>query len=307
MRKKGYVPMYTITDKTVNLVSAITEKITKITIKENTTNNPKLRRDNRICAIHATLAMSKNSLSLEQMTEITNGKNGEGTLQEVAEVKNTFEAYSKVLEMDPYSMKDMLAAHKILMKDLIKKEEQLPQVVKELIDWAKKAEVHPLIKSSVFHYTLECIHPFEDGNGRMGRMWQMLLLYQWNSIFGWLPVEELIQERHEEYHLLLSQCHENEDSGKFIEYILTAIYDVLCKVVNTVQVTEQVIAQVDKLLNKMSDKEYTTREMMELLALKHRPSFRDNYLLPSLELGYIEMTIPDKPTSSKQKYLKVAK
>ncbi|HHX11801.1 MAG TPA: Fic family protein [Clostridiales bacterium] len=328
MSEKGYIPPYTISDKTVNLISAITEIITKITINDNMSNNPRLRRDNRIRTIHASLAIENNSLSLDQVTDIINGKRILGAPDEICEVKNAFEAYNKLLELNPYSVKDMLLAHKVMMKELTKEvgtfrsggvgvfagkqlvhmappANQVPHLIKDLVDWAKKAEVHPLIKSCVFHYEFEFIHPFADGNGRMGRMWQTLLLYKWKSLFGWLPIETLISERQEEYYKVLGECDHSADSGKFVEFLLTTVYDALSEIAITEQVTAQVTDQVEKLLGVMDDKEYSTREMMELLGLKHRPSFRDNYLLPALKLGYIEMTIPDKPNSSKQKYKKL--
>ncbi len=328
MIEKGYVPPYTITDKTVNLISAITEVITKITIHDNMSNNPKLRRDNRIRTIHASLAIENNSLSLDQVTDIINGKRILGAPDEICEVKNAFEAYNKLLELNPYSVKDMLLAHKILMNELTDETgtfrsggvgvfageqlvhtappaNQVSHLIKDLVDWAKKAEVHPLIKSCVFHYEFEFIHPFADGNGRMGRMWQTLLLFKWKSLFGWLPIETLIKERQEEYYKVLGECDHSADSGKFVEFLLTAIYDVLYEIADTEQVTVQVTEQVKKLVTFMGDKEYSTKELIALLGLKHRPSFRDNYLLPALELGYIEMTIPDKPNSSRQKYRRV--
>lgn len=327
MSEKGYVPPYRITDKTVNLISAITEIITKITINDNMSNNPRLRRDNRIRTIHASLAIENNSLSLDQVTDIINGKRILGAPDEICEVKNAFEAYNKLLEMNPYSVKDMLLAHKVLMNELTKEAgtfrsggvgvfagkdlvhmappaNQVPYLIKELVDWAKKAEVHPLIKSCVFHYEFEFIHPFADGNGRMGRMWQTLLLYKWKSLFAWLPIETLIRERQDEYYKVLGECDHSGDSGKFVEFLLKAIYDALCEIVDTDQVSEQVTEQVEKLLEIIGGKEYSTKELMELLGLKHRPTFRDNYLLPALKLGFIEMTIPDKPNSSKQKYKK---
>ena len=328
MRDKAYVPPYTLTDKTVNLVSAITEIITQINISDNMNNNPRLRRDNRIRTIHASLAIENNSLSLDQVTDIINGKRILGAPDEICEVKNAYEAYKQLLEMNPYSVKDMLLAHKILMNELTKEAgtfrsggvgifageqlvhmappaNQVPNLIKELVDWAKKAEVHTLVKSCVFHYEFEFIHPFADGNGRMGRMWQTLLLYKWKSLFGWLPIETLIKERQDEYYKVLGECDHSADSGRFIEFLLQAIYDALCEIVDTEQVGEQVTEQVEKLLEIIGDKEYSTKELMESLELKHRPTFRDNYLLPALELGYIEMTIPDKPRSSKQRYRKV--
>lgn len=325
MSEKGYAPPYTITDKTVNLISAITEIITKITINDTMINNPRLRRDNRIRTIHASLAIENNSLSLDQVTDIINGKRILGAPDEICEVKNAFEVYNKLLDMNPYSTKDMLFAHRILMNELTKEAgtfrsggvgvfagermvhmappaNQVPHLIKDLVDWIKRAEVHPLIKSCVFYYEFEFIHPFADGNGRMGRMWQTLLLYKWKPLFGWVPMETLIRERQEEYYKVLGECDHSADSGKFVEFILKTIYDALCEIADTEQVAVQVTEQVEKLLKVINNKEYSTKELMELLGLKHRPSFRDNYLLPALKLEYIEMTVPDKPNSSKQKY-----
>lgn len=321
---KDYFPVYTITNKIVNLISAITEITTKIIINDNMGSNPRFRRDNRVRTIQASLAIENNSLSLEQVTDIINGKRILGAPAEICEVKNAFEAYNKLLEMNPYSIQDIMLAHKILMKELTKEAgsfksegvgifagkqlvhiappaNQVPHLMEELIDWAKKTEVHPLIKSCIFHYEFEFIHPFADGNGRMGRMWQTLLLYKWRRLFGWLPIETLIKKRQEEYYKMLRECDHSTDLGKFIEFLLTAIYDTLFELSNT----EQVLEQVKKLLTVIGNKAYSAKELMELVELKHRPTFRDNYLLPALKLGYIEMTIPDKPNSSKQKYIKI--
>ncbi|ETA78992.1 Fic family protein [Youngiibacter fragilis] len=334
MSKNGYVPPYTISNRTVNLISEITEIIVEIAISDKMSNNPRLRRDSRIRTIHASLAIENNSLSLDQMTDIINGKRVLGSPDEICEVKNAFEAYERLLELNPYSIEDLLLAHKVLMKDLTKEAgtyrsggvgvfageqlvhmappaTQVPHLIKDLVEWANESEVHPLIKSCVFHYEFEFIHPFADGNGRMGRMWQTLILYKWKPLFGWLPIETLIKERQDEYYKVLGECDHSADSGKFIDFVLTAIYDALRELAEnaqvTAQVTEQVTEQVEKLLGVMSDKEYSTKDLMELLGLKHRQSFRDKYLLPALEMGYVAMTIPDKPSSSRQMYKKLVK
>ena len=227
--------------------------------------------------------------------------------------------------MNPYSGKDMLKAHKILMNDLTKEAgafrqgsvgifagetlvhmappaQRVPQLIKDLMNWVKKDPAHPLIKSSVFHYEFEFIHPFTDGNGRMGRMWQTLLLYQWKPIFGWLPIETLIRERQEEYYRVLGEADRQADSGVFIEFLMQVIYDALKEIEKTEQVREQVTEQVRRLLDVLGEESLSTKELMERLGLKHRPTFRDNYLLPAMKIGLIEMTIPDKPNSSKQRY-----
>lgn len=327
MADKGYTPPYTITDEILNLVSDITEILTKLTIDDKMNYNPRLRRDNRVKTIHASLAIENNSLSIEQVTDIIAGKRVLGPQNEICEVKNAFEAYEHLLELNPYLIKDMLKAHKMLMHDLTKEAgtfrqggvgvfagdrlvhmappaERVPQLIKELIDWLKNDKAHPLIKSCVFHYEFEFIHPFADGNGRMGRMWHTLILYKWKPIFGWLPIETIIRERQEEYYNALGKADSKADSGVFIEFLLQAIYDSLKEYDKTEQVTVQVTEQVERLLDAIGDDIVSSKELMERLGIKHRPNFRDKYLLPAMKLGLIEMTIPDKPNSSKQKYKK---
>ena len=184
--------------------------------------------------------------------------------------------------------------------------ELVPSLVKELFAWLKNSkDVHPLIKSSDFHYEFEFIHPFADGNGRMGRMWQTLLLHNWNSVFGWLPVETLIKERQQEYYRVLGECDYEANSTKFIEFILRALYDTLIEVSKTDQVTDQETDQVKKLMHVIGDEVLSAAELMNRLGIKHKPTFRDNYLKPAMEKRIIEMTVKDKPNSSKQKYRKV--
>ncbi|MCK8060267.1 MULTISPECIES: Fic family protein [unclassified Fusibacter] len=324
----GYVPPFTISDRIINLIADIMEVVTKLTLTEVEGINPRLRRDNRIRTIHASLAIENNSLSLDQVTSIINGKRIIGPGQDIKEVMNAFEAYELLLDFDPYDMTSMLKAHKILMNELTKESGKfrsggvgifageklvhmappaslVPEQVSDLIDWVKDTEVHPLIKSCVFHYEFEFIHPFADGNGRMGRMWQTLILYRWKKIFGWLPVESLIKERQQEYYDVLGECDKAADSGEFIEFMLEAILDTLTEISLTEQVGEQVTEQVKKLLDVIGSESLSSKELMELVGIKHRPTFRENYLLPAIELGYIVMTIPDKPNSSKQRYRKI--
>ncbi|MEA3422594.1 MAG: Fic family protein [Bacillota bacterium] len=321
----NYKPPFTISEKIVNLVAGIMELITRITISEVEGINPRLRRDNRIKTIQASLAIENNSLSLDQVTAIINGKRILGQGQDIKEVKNAYEAYEVLLDLEPYNEASLFKAHKILMNELTIEAgifrsggvgvfggEQLihmappahlvPEQIEVLLKWAEKSEVHPLIKSCVFHYEFEFIHPFADGNGRMGRMWQTLILYKWKRIFGWLPVETLIKERQDKYYEVLEACDKAADSRLFIEFTLKAIYEALVEVNSTVQVDEQVTEQVLKLLDAIGQDTLSGKELMERVVIKHRPTFRQNYLLPAIEQGYIEMTIPDKPNSSKQKY-----
>jgi len=250
MSNLPYAPPYNVTDKIIHLVAKISEQVGAITVKAETISSPKLRRDNQIRTIHSSLAIENNSLSLAQVTDIINGKRVLGAPNEIREVKNAYEAYEHLLTLNPYRVEDMLTAHKILMADLTKEVgrfrsggvgifagQQLvhmappakivPEHIDNLLDWAKDSDAHPLIKSCVFHYEFEFIHPFDDGNGRMGRMWQTLLLFQWKSLFAWLPVEELVRERQQEYYDVLATADKAANSTVFVEFMLQAIYDSL--------------------------------------------------------------------------------
>ncbi len=138
-------------------------------------------------------------------------------------------------------------------------------------------------------------------------MWQTLILYNWKNVFGWLPVETLIKERQDEYYEVLGECDKAANSSKFIEFMLNAIFDALSEIYETEQVSEQVTDQVKKLLEAIGQDTLSGKELMERVGLKHRPTFRQNYLLPAIENNLVEMTFPDKPNSSKQKYRKTSK
>ena len=246
----AYKPPFHMTDRIVNLVAAISEQIGRITVLSHGNLNPHLRKENRIRTIHSSLAIEHNALSLEQVTAILDGKRSLGNPNEIREVKNAYEAYELMLTLNPYSVKDLLKAHKLMMAGLIKENGSfrqgsvgvfdgdmvihvappaglVPQEIQSLIDWYRKSELHPLIKSAIFHYEFEFIHPFADGNGRMGRMWHSLLLGRWNEIFYWLPVEELIRNRQQEYYDALGKSDHEGDSAAFVELMLEIFLDTL--------------------------------------------------------------------------------
>lgn len=218
---------------------------------------------------------------MDQVTDIINKRRILGAPDEICEVKNAFEAYNMLLKMNPFSIIDILRVHKILMNDLSKESSviksggvgifagdhqvhmappanQVPHLIKDLFSWAKEAVVNLLIKSCVFHYEFEFIHPFADGNGQMGRKWQTLLLYKWKPLFGWLPIETLIRERQDEYYKVHGECDHRADSGQFVGFLLKAIYDALNDVSKTGQVTNQVTEQVERLLNVIGDNAFST-------------------------------------------------
>ncbi len=172
-------------------------------------------------------------------------------------------------------------------------------LMQDLFGWLATTDDHPLIASSVFHYEFEFIHPFADGNGRMGRLWQTLILNRWNPLFADIPVESLIYEHQEEYYDALQQSTDKADSAPFIEFMLRMILGAVSSA--TPQVSPQVTPQVKVLIEIISG-EMSRDELQMALGLKDRKSFRELYLKPALEEGLVEMTIPDKPNSKNQKY-----
>jgi Fic family protein len=245
-----YTPPFHITDKIINLVAAISEQIGRIKVLSHGNMNPHLRKENRIRTIHSSLAIEHNSLSLEQVTAIINGKRILGNPNEIRKVKNAYEAYELMLSLNPYSVKDLLRAHKIMMAGLIPKNGKfrsgsvgvfdgnvvihlappavfVPEEIHNLFEWYRASNLHPLIRSAIFHYEFEFIHPFADGNGRMGRMWHSLLLGKWNELFYWLPIEDLIRKRQREYYDALGRSDQEADSRSFVELMLKIILDTL--------------------------------------------------------------------------------
>lgn len=269
------------------------------------------------------------------MTAILDGKRVLGNPNEIKEVQNAYEAYELMLRLNPASVDDLLKAHKLMMNGLVSENgrfrsggvgvfdgevlihmappvEFVPEHIQNLFAWYQKSELHPLIKSAIFHYEFEFIHPFADGNGRMGRMWHSLLLGKWKEMFFWLPIEELIQSRQKEYYDALGAADKQADSAGFVELMLEIIRDSLTEITvvgrSTDQDSDQVTVQdkmpVERILSALSDETLSATELMERLGLSHRPTFRKNYLNPALEQKLIERTIPDKPNSKNQKYRK---
>ncbi len=334
----SYKPPFHITDKMINLISEISEQVGRISLQKDQHINPHLRRENRIRTIHSSLAIEHNTLTLEQVTAIIDGKRVLGNPNEVREVQNAYEAYEMMLQFDPASIEDLLTAHRVMMGGLMKENgcfrsggvgvfdgdvlihmappaEFVPEQIRQLFEWYQRSSMHPLIKSAVFHYEFEFIHPFADGNGRIGRMWHSLLLGQWKEVFFWLPIEELIKSRQQEYYDSLAQADKDADSAVFAELMLEIIRDTLSEAEVIHKQTDQDSDQdsdqdndfVRELLKVMGNQTLSAAELMKRLGLSHRPTFRKNYLTPALKAGLIERTIPDKLSSRNQKYRKVRK
>jgi len=321
----SYRPPYNITPTILNLVADISELIGRYTVLTEQSLTPHLRRENRIRTIQASLAIENNSLSLEQVTAVIDGKQVLGLPREIQEVRNAFAAYEKMDSWHPASQEDLLAAHCLLMSTLIDRPgvfrsggvgifrgkqlvhmappaARVPFLMADLLDWLRHSEEHPLISSCLFHYELEFIHPFEDGNGRIGRLWQTLILRQWKSLLAYLPVETLIRERQDDYYQALAEADSHAEATPFVEFMLLALLDAVIEAVSTDHVTDHVSDQVKRLLKIIGNNEMGSADLMNSLNLSHRPTFRKNYLNPALESGWIERTQADSPRSPTQRY-----
>lgn len=255
MRNKK--PPFEITNTMIHEVAEIAELVGKLTSTNQLSASPTLRRTNRIRTIHGSLAIEQNTLSLEQVTAVLNGKQVLGPPKDIAEVKNAYEIYERLDALDPYSVEDLLTAHGIMTRGLVEESgifrsrsvgvvdqdghvlhfgtlpQYVPDLVMELLDWVKNSDIHMLIRSCVFHYELELIHPFADGNGRIGRLWHTLLLSKWNPVFAWLPVESMIYARQPEYYAAINASNDAGESTVFIEFMLSTIKASLIDTINT--------------------------------------------------------------------------
>ena len=255
MRNKK--PPFEITNTMIHEIAEIAELVGKLTSTNQLSANPTLRRTNRIRTIHGSLSIEQNTLSLEQVTAVLNGKQVLAPPKDIAEVKNAYEIYERLEELDPYSVDDLLTAHGIMTRGLVDESgvfrskpvgvvdqeghvlhfgtlpQYVPNLVMELLDWVKNSDVHMLIRSCVFHYEFELIHPFANGNGRVGRLWHTLLLSKWNPAFAWLPVESIIHDRQQEYYEAINASNNAGESTVFIEFMLSAIKASLMDAINT--------------------------------------------------------------------------
>lgn len=274
---ENYRPPFHITNKMLQLVSSISEKVGRLSILTHSDAMPHLRRNMRIRSIHSSLKIEANSLSLTQVRDVIGGKTVLGEQKEIQEVKNAYAAYEQLGAINPYDLNDLKRLHGVMTKytveesgDFRRGEEGVfngdtcifmapparlvPGLMRDLFGWMKREceTVHPLILSAVFHYEFVFIHPFADGNGRMARLWHTALLAKWKPVVAYIPIESQIEKFQQDYYQAIASCHTAGDSDAFIEFMLE---------------------QIDGILDEVS----------ELLHL-------------------VEMTEPDKPTSRNQRY-----
>ncbi len=247
-------PPFEITEEIMTEVAQIAELVGQISSTENLSASPVLRRTNRIRSIYSSLAIEQNSLTLDQVTAVLSGKRVLAPPKDIKEVKNAYEIYEDLTRLNPYNVEDLLYAHGVMTKDLLEESgvfrskavgvvnqdgqvlhfgtlpQYVPAAVLNLLEWTRESSLPMLIKSCVFHYEFELIHPFADGNGRVGRLWQTLLLTQWNSLFAWLPIESLIHDRQEAYYAAINESNAAGESTPFLSFMLRTIKDALLEI-----------------------------------------------------------------------------
>ena len=271
---------FAFNDEMVNLIAKINEKVARLEESQKLENNLHLRKENRIKTVKSTTAIENNTLSLKQVTDVINGKLVVGNPLEITEVKNTFNAYEHLQEYEPYNIKSFLTAHFYITESRIKSAGKFrigdvgvlegkklvhlgarPQfiygLIEELFDFAKNSLSHPLIISSVVHYEIETIHPFDDGNGRIGRLWQTAILSKWKKIFEHIPIETVVYKYQSEYYNALEESRETSDSSKFILFMLNAINETLDDV-EEMQITDIITDIITDKLSSMEIKVFTT-------------------------------------------------
>ena len=316
-----YEPPFKITSQIIDLISQISEAVGEINSLENSPRHLELRKENRIKTIHSSLAIENNSLSLEQITAIIEGKRVLGSPNEIQEVKNALQAYELLLTLNPYEEKDLLKAHKLMMADLVERNgeyrkdgvgifdgnqvvhlappaDRVPFLMSDLFEWLKNSDVHPLIKSCVFHYEFEFIHPFQDGNGRMGRLWQTVILKEWKSVFAWLPIETLIKENQVEYYNALNSSDSDANSTNFTVFMLQTILRTIKEIIETekkitLKITVKITANQKKILEAIKQNPFVTQE--ELSSIVGIAKLNINKNMKKLqEQGIIERVGADK-------------
>ena len=326
-----YQPPFQITNSMLSYVSSISEKLGKISVTSNLESKPFLRKNSRIKSIHSSLKIEANSLSLGQVRDVINGRQVLGEQKEIQEVKNAYAAYEKLSEIDPYNIQHLKMLHGIMTKYIVEESgtfrrgeegvfsgdecifmappaRLVPQLMEELFVWMMQAKenVHPLILGCVFHYEFVFIHPFSDGNGRMARLWHTAILTKWKPIFEFIPIESQIEKFQEQYYDAIARCHTEGSSNTFIEFMLRQIDEILEDISRDLTANSEATEYVKKLLEVMEyNVPYTTAAIMGKLGLKSRETFRKNYLHPAIELNLVRMTIPDKPNSRNQRYVRI--
>jgi len=316
----NYSPPFTITPVMLDLIAKISETIGRMEEVQTLKLSPLLRKINRIKTLTGTLQIEGNTLDEQSMTALLDGKRVIGSEQEIREAQGAIKTYASLEHFHYDEQKDLLRAHQMLMEGLVANAgsfrkvnvrvgshiappaQRVIELMDDLFEWMKETELHPLLVSSIFHYEFEFIHPFEDGNGRIGRLWQTLILYHWKEVFAYLPLESVIRKRQKAYYEAIEASTEQGESTPFIIFMLDSIWKTLQ---STPQVSPQDTPQDERFQKVLAFciVPRSRREIQEHVGMKDRKHFKKAVLDVLLNQGSLEMTIPDKPQSPKQRYV----
>ena len=264
MKKDKYFPPFEITQEMLLRVAGISEKVTKLDNFSNFNKKPHFMKQTKINSIHSSLAIENNDLTLEQVKDVIDGKLVMGSKKDIQEVKNAYKAYDMIMEVNPYSIRDLKKVHGVMTFLTVEEAGKFrsgnegvfdndkcifmcpsPKLVddlmRQLFSWMRenKDKIHPLILSTVFHYEFVFIHPFSDGNGRTVRLWQNILLYNWKDIFLYLPIESQIHKYQDDYYRAIANCNSKGDSTEFIEFMLKMIDNTIDEMNNSKEMKDK--------------------------------------------------------------------
>lgn len=241
------ITSYTITEKTTDLLTKVTDVVALLESRVNSRRDFKRYRQNLVRAIYASISEEGSVISEGEAADMLKGKLIANNLTELVKITNVHKAYEEIPSYDPYKIEDFLRAHKIITDGLIKeagmfrmlnvniiyddeilhsgvKPETIPDQINELFSWAKTADLSPLVKSSIVHGEIGRIHPFVDGNGRMGRLWQTVILNEWSDLFRWIPMESVVDQRKQDYYVVVEDMRKRSDCTLFIEFLVSSLY-----------------------------------------------------------------------------------
>ena len=346
---REYRPIFNLSDKMIKLLTEISEEVGRVGVLFSPKVSEKFYKENMIKRIYFTLAIEDSKISLEQVRDIITGECFDHS--DLRIVKNLYDVYDMLFRLNPYSISDLLFVHKILLvgfstetaefrEDRIESDNSrsfendmvparfVPGAMRDVFDWYKTSELHPLIKSIIVYSELEIIQPFAEGSGLISRIWLDLLLCNWKDTFSFLVVEEEIYKRIHEYKGLMYSFSRRKDINGFVEFVLEIILNILRKIkvdeklledkLNNVMKPKAPISNTQKehsinenvfakrLVDVLGDEILSTNEIMLRLGMNHKPTFRKNYLNPAIEMGMVEMTVPSKPRSKNQRYRKIS-
>ncbi|WOO90156.1 Fic family protein [Mollicutes bacterium LVI A0078] len=300
-----------LTEDIVVLLNSIEKKLGKL--ESEIVIDLHLRKENKIKSIHSSLAIEQNSLSIEQVTAIIEGERVLGVAIEIQEVKNAFEIYEQFNQLNPYSQQDLLYAHKILTKEIIAssgsyrnndvgiftdtgkvvhmgaRPDFIYNLMTDLFTKLSESRLSPVIKACIFHYELELIHPFADGNGRMGRLWQNLILSKYSPVFEFLTIETLIYEHQEEYYAVLQESDETGEASHFAEFMLDLINSTLSEFTHSriIELNQSELDAYNQLLEYLKqEKRITTSNFAKLI--DKAPATSRRYMNKYAKLNLLE-------------------